>query len=203
MRSRRSAASALVLAVGTLAVSMGLIAAVARRFRHPPLDVVAGFDLERYLGTWYEIARTPAWYERGCQDTTAHYSLQRDGSIEVVNRCQRRAGTSEVRGRAWVPDAAVPARLTVQFRWPFRGDYEVIYVDGDYHVALVGSRDRRHAWILCREPHLDEETYQLCCDFLAEQGFDPGRLIRTPHPSSSKPTGRRRILRPTASATPA
>lgn len=186
-RPRRTLAR---LALALAAVGTGIAAALLRGGR-APLDVAPGFDLARYMGTWYEIGRTPLRFETGCSDVTAHYSLRGDGSVRVVNRCCRRGRTSEVHGRAWPRDAHQPARLTVQFRWPFRGDYQVLWVDPDYRVAVVGSRDRRHAWILAREPSIDERTWELCRGILEEQGFATRRLMRTPHGRTTSPTRHR------------
>lgn len=188
-RRRRLANAPVVLALGSVAMGTGLLAALFG-LRRRPLDVVPGFELPRYMGTWYEIGRLPLRFERGCHDVTAHYSLRGDGTVRVVNRCGRGGRLSEVQGRAWPRDASQPARLTVQFRWPFRGDYEVLWVDPDYRAAAVGTRDRRHAWILSREPTLDDRTWALCRDLLREQGFDTRRLIRTPHGRATSPTRR-------------
>lgn len=188
MRRPRKAIAPLALALA--AAGTGVLAALLGG-RRRALDVAPGFDLGRYMGTWYEIGRTPLRFESGCTDVTAQYSLRGDGTVRVVNRCCRRGRTSEVHGRAWPRDADQPARLAVQFRWPFRGDYQVLWVDPGYQVAVVGAGDRRHAWILAREPSIDERTWEFCRGILEEQGFATRRLLRTEHGRATSPTRQR------------
>lgn len=186
-KRQRHTAARIALALGTLIGGTGL-ATLLFGLRRRPLDVAPGFELARYMGTWYEIGRLPLRFERGCRDTTASYSLRGDGSVRVVNRCRKGRRLSEAKGRAWPRDADQPARLTVQFRWPFRGDYQILWFDPGYQYAVVGTRNRRHAWILAREPSVDERTWELCCAILREQGFDVRRMIRTEHGRTRSPT---------------
>jgi apolipoprotein D and lipocalin family protein len=90
------------------------------------LEPVSSVDLQRYLGTWYEIATIPQRFQKGCVAVTAEYSLRKDGDIEVVNTCRQGALDGEVRrvrGKAWVVDRTTNAKLKVRFFWPFSGSY--------------------------------------------------------------------------------
>ncbi|HPD06285.1 MAG TPA: lipocalin family protein [Candidatus Bipolaricaulis sp.] len=125
----------------------------------PPLRVVEELDLPRYLGTWYAVASIPTTFERDCaQGTTATYTLLPNGQVEVVNACFSSDGQRiEARGRAWVPDPQVPAKLKVSFvnflglRF-FPADYWVIDLAPDYSYAVVGHPSRSYGWILSRTP---------------------------------------------------
>ncbi|GAB4254494.1 lipocalin family protein [Deferrisoma sp.] len=142
-------------------------------------------DLERYAGTWYEIASYPNRFQKGCTATRATYTLWPDGKIRVRNECRRgslEGDWDSVTGRAWVPDPASPAKLKVSFFWPFRGDYWILHVGEGYRTAVVGSPSREYLWILSRTPHLEESEYQDLVRIAAERGFDPARLVRTPQP---------------------
>lgn len=126
---------------------------------------VESFELERYLGRWYEIARLDHRFERGLSRVTADYSRRPDGGIEVVNRGYH-AGKGEwtqVRGRAYPLDSPTRGSLKVSFFWPFYAGYHVIALDrGDYGYALVCGPSRDYLWILARTPSLDAEiTRQL------------------------------------------
>jgi len=149
-----------------------------------PPRVVERVDLKRYIGTWYEIARYPNFFQKGCAGgTTATYELRPDGKITVINRCREKdGGASEARGKAWVADHATNAKLKVQFFWPFRGAYWVIELDPDYRWAVVGHPDRKYLWILSRTPELEPAVYDDILRRIAAQGYDLKPIIKTPQP---------------------
>lgn len=165
-------------------MSIALILAAALSAA-PPLPVAPQLDVARYLGTWYEIVRMPERFERDCAAVTATYALRKDGGLSVENRCRKGgvAGPEQVaRGKAWIPDARTPAKLKVQFFWPFRADYWVIELDPEYRFALVGNPNREHLWVLSRTPRMDPLTLSRLLDRARELGFDTRRLERTPQP---------------------
>jgi len=150
-----------------------------------PLVVVSYVDLQRYLGTWYEIATIPHFFQKGCVAVTAEYSLRTDGDIAVVNRCRKGTLDGPVKtatGKAWVVDKATNAKLKVRFFWPFSGDYWIIELDVDYQWAVVGAPDRDYLWILCRAPRMDEVLYSELLAKAAAKGFDVSRLKLTLQP---------------------
>lgn len=148
----------------------------------PPLQTVPRVDLQRYTGTWYEIASFPQRFQKGCTRTQATYTLKPDGEIAVRNRCNRDAlngPESSVEGRARVVDTATNAKLEVSFFWPFWGDYWVIDLASDYSFAVVGHPSRDYLWILSRTPVLAPEVYDGILARLRAQGYDLARLQRT------------------------
>lgn len=150
---------------------------------YPPLDVVAKVELDRYAGRWYEIARYPNSFERGCVGVTADYTPRDDGRIDVVNTCFESSldGPSrDIRGSARVVDETTNAKLKVSFFWPFEGDYWIIDLAEDYSYAVVGSPDRQFLWILSRTPTMDDDLYEQILDTLPARGFDPDRLDLVP-----------------------
>jgi apolipoprotein D and lipocalin family protein len=150
-----------------------------------PLRVVSHVDLERYLGTWYEIASYPQRFQKGCTATTAVYTLRKDGTIEVVNRCNRDSldGRETIaRGRARVVDRESNAKLKVTFFWPFWGDYWIIDLDPDYRYAVVGHPSRKYLWILSRTRTMDPLVYSGILERVAAQGYDTGKLRVTLQP---------------------
>lgn len=149
---------------------------------------LAALDLERYLGTWFEIGRLPMKYEDdGARDVTATYTLQENGAVRVDNRCLDDAGRpTQSLGEA-TPVQGEPAQLTVSFlpaglRWiPFtEGDYWVLKIDPDYRVSLVGTPDRKNLWLLAREHRIEEATRQAYLAEARAQGFDLSDWIDTP-----------------------
>jgi len=155
---------------------------------HSPLPTVASLDLQRYLGTWYEIDRLPMRHEpEDATDISAHYSLDDDGSVRVRNRCIHKGELQEAIGRATPVDAS-NSRLEVSFlpeglRWiPFtKGDYWVIVLDPDYSAAMVGSPDRKYLWLLSRQPEMDATIRDHYIARARQLGFDVDQLIHTPH----------------------
>jgi apolipoprotein D and lipocalin family protein len=146
---------------------------------YPPLDVVAKVELDRYAGTWYEIARYPNSFERGCVGVTADYTPRDDGRIDVVNTCFESSldGPSrDILGSARVVDETTNAKLKVSFFWPFEGDYWIIDLAEDYSYAVVGEPARRFLWILSRTPAMDDALYEDIIAWLPEVGYDPDLL---------------------------
>ncbi|QIK71589.1 lipocalin family protein [Propioniciclava coleopterorum] len=134
---------------------------------------LASFDLQRYLGLWFEIGRLPLrWEDPDASEVTAHYSLNDDGSVQVDNRCLDGEGApSRAVGRATVDDSA-PGRLKVSFapspvnRLPLtQAGYWVLKLDEDYRYALVGTPRRRHLWLLARDSEVPNDVHR---EYLAE-----------------------------------
>ena len=152
------------------------------RLKLPPLETVPSVDLQRYLGTWYEIASIPQRFQKGCTGTTATYSLRDDGQIDVLNRCRFERLDGELKlakGRARVVDAQTNAKLEVSFFRLFWGDYWVIQLDPDYRYAVVGHPSRDYLWILSRTPTMDPARYAQIVAKLKDDGYELERLQRT------------------------
>ena len=152
-RTNRLLTAAATVLAGTAAVAL---TRRASRARYAPLATVPYVDLDRYLGRWYEIARLPAGFERGCTAVTAAYGRLPDGSISVRNECAKGHPGGKVKraeGRATVADPATNAKLKVSFFWPFSGDYWILALDEEaYQWALVGEPGREYLWLLSRAP---------------------------------------------------
>lgn len=145
-----------------------------------PVTPVAGVDLARYAGRWFEIAAFPMFFQRNCLgDTTAEYTLRPDGEVTVDNRCRTESGTDRAIGRAWAVADSGNARLKVSFFWPFRSDYWIIGLDEEYRWAVVGHPDRKYLWILSRTPQLPEAEASRALAAASAQGYDLTRLVYT------------------------
>jgi len=149
---------------------------------------VGTVNLQRYVGTWHEIARFPTWFQDSgslrCEDVTATYTARPDGRITVVNRCRNALDGDEERSAEGVAYSAAPGndRLRVSFFWPFYGDYWVIGLDPDYRWAVVGAPGRDYLWILSRTPQMAPADYNAAVAIAAREGFDTSRLQRTRQP---------------------
>jgi apolipoprotein D and lipocalin family protein len=146
--------------------------------------VVSTVDLKKYAGTWYEIARLPNSFEKKLKCITATYTLRNDGKIDVLNKgyyITEPAKVNTAKGIAWLPDKNSPAKLKVQFFWPFSGNYWIIDLDKDYKYVLVGDPSYKYMWILCREKKMAEETYRMLLKKATDNGFDIKPLIKVDH----------------------
>ena len=163
----------------------GVALAQTRDHPPPPLVTIPSLDVNRYLGTWHEVAKYPNFFQRVCvANTRAEYRRLEAGEIEVINRCQKASGEmAEVVGRARQVGAADSPRLKVRFApawlsflplvW---GDYWVIDLDADYQLVAVSEPEREYLWILSRQPQVDPARYQALLQRLQALGFDLGRL---------------------------
>lgn len=156
-----------------------------RSCRTIPKQVVAvrPFEMEKYLGTWYEIARFDFRFEKNLDNTTAHYSLNTDGSIKVVNRGYnyKTGKWKQATGKAKWVGAHDEAMLKVSFFGPFYSGYNVIVLDNGYQYALVCGKNRDYLWILSREKSIPGQIRQDYLEKARQYGFDVSKLIWVRH----------------------
>lgn len=143
------------------------------------LTAVDHFDKNKYLGTWYEIARFDFYFERGLKNTTANYSLNTDGSIKVTNRGydpQKKLWKESVGKAKFIGDETV-AMLKVSFFGPFYAGYNVIALDSNYQYALVAGEDRSYCWILSRQKTIPDEIKNQFLSLAKKKGFKTENLL--------------------------
>lgn len=150
---------------------------------------VRNFQADRYLGTWYEIARLDHRFERGLSDITATYSQRKDGGLDVLNRGWDAAKGEwrEAQGRAYFLDTADVASLKVSFFGPFYGGYHVFALDADYRWAMISGPSRDYLWMLSRQPNLDPVTLATLREEASRAGFDTQALIIPTHAKGDTP----------------
>ena len=148
------------------------------------IEPVRNFELDRYLGIWYEIARLDHSFERGLEQVTAEYSIREKGGINVINRGFSRAENKWKRaeGKAFFVKDMNTGFLKVSFFGPFYGSYIIFELDKDnYRYAFVTSSSRSYLWFLSRTPVVSDETRELFLKRAAELGFDTSGLIFVKH----------------------
>lgn len=170
------------IALTALLLSMATTGALAST----PVTAVSHLDLDRYAGTWHEIARLPMWFQRKCEkDVTAHYTPQPDGTVAVHNACVTAEGkTIASDGVARRPEPFAQGKLQVRFAPAWLSwvplvwaDYWVVALDDDYRWAMIGQPGRKYLWILSREPSLDRKTFEELKARAVSMGYDLGPLI--------------------------
>ena len=153
----------------------GLIYAQTRKVDTTP---VQNFDLYKYLGIWYEIARFDHKFERDMVNVTAEYVLRDDGKVVVVNSGWRNGKYKKAIGKAKQPNPTNnPAHLRVSFFLFFSSDYNVLLLDNNYQVALVGSKSSDYLWILSRTPSISDDVRDLLVGEAQRRGYNTSRLI--------------------------
>ena len=145
------------------------------------IPVVKSFDLQRYLGTWYEIARLPHSFENGLDKVTATYTVRDDGGIAVLNKGfnTKKGEWKEANGKARFKDGTAGAFLEVSFFWIFYADYKVIELDtANYSYAMITSSSKDYFWILSRTQHLDDIVYDRLIRRADELGFNVSAIYK-------------------------
>ena len=169
------------IAIAGVLISFGVAGCVGAPEGIKPAD---GFEVDRYLGKWYEIARLDHSFERGLSNVTATYAKRDDGGLAVFNRGfdAQKGAWREAHGRAYFLGDAGTASLKVTFFWPFYGGYHVIALDreGDRY-ALVAGPGRDYLWILARDKRLPEATLEHLVAVAHRNGFDVNALIFVTH----------------------
>jgi lipocalin len=144
---------------------------------------VKELDLNRYLGTWYEIARFPHSFEKNLVGVTATYSLREDGKIRVINQGFKTTLNGELsvaEGKAKIPDPSEPGKLKVSFFWIFYADYNVLELDENYQYAMIGSSSPKYFWILSRTPQMESVIYEMLLEKARKRGYNLEKLQRVP-----------------------
>ena len=176
--------STLLLAALTVVPLVGCMAKTTSK-----VSAVPQVQLDRYLGTWYEIARKPMYFQKKCaKNVTANYALNKDGTVAVTNRCITHEGKEDTaHGQAFSTNPPQNSQLKVSFlpqaiRWlPVgRGDYWILKLDTNYQVALVGDPKRKYLWVLSRTPHISADTWQEYRNYAKQIGYDISDLNLTP-----------------------
>jgi apolipoprotein D and lipocalin family protein len=145
---------------------------------------VTGFDIDQYLGTWYEIARLDHSFERGLERVTAQYSLRDDGGIKVVNKGldPNKNRWKEGIGKAYFVGDSSLGSLKVSFWGPFYSSYNIIVLDKKkYSYSMVCGPNKSYLWILAREPHMEEFLKSELMNRAKALGFETDKMIHVTH----------------------
>ena len=146
----------------------------------PKLDntVIPHFELEKFLGKWYEIARFDHKFERDLHYVTAEYSLREDGKVKVLNTGYKNGEKKQAEGKAKIVEPELQnGYLKVAFFLFFYADYRILLLDDDYQYALIGSKKDNYLWIMSRTPELDEDIKYRILREARRRGYDTHSLI--------------------------
>ena len=144
------------------------------------VKAIDGFEINRYLGTWYEVARLDHRFEKGLTKISATYTLRPDGGVKVINKGWNQADGKweQAEGKAYFVGQPGNGRLKVSFFGPFYGGYNIIALDKkDYAYSMVTGPDKSYFWILSRTPQLPKETLEALIENAKQLGFATDKLI--------------------------
>ena len=163
-------------------LSLGIVCVLlAACLGHPQsVTPVQGFELGRYLGTWYEIARLDHSFERGLDQVTAQYALREDGGVSVTNRGFLTVENrwKEAQGKAYFVQEPDEGYLKVSFFGPFYGSYVIFELDKEnYQYAFVAGPDTSYLWLLSRTPEIDPALQARFIERAQDLGFDTSKLV--------------------------
>jgi len=150
----------------------------------PPLKTVDRVDIPRFMGDWYVIANIPTWIEEGAYNAVESYRLDADGTIATTFTFRKDGFDGPLKTytpRGYILDPASNAVWGMQFIWPIKAEYLVIYLDEGYSQTVIGRSKRDYVWIMARTPEMSEADFRRISDWLATVGYDTSRLRRIPH----------------------
>jgi len=149
----------------------------------PALETVDYVDLERFMGDWYVIANIPTFVEKGAHNAVESYRLDEDGTIATTFTFRKDAfdgPEKQYHPRGFVRDTQSNAEWGMQFIWPFKGDYRIIYLADDYSATIIGRTKRDYVWLMARSPELSADAYREAVQFIERAGYDTADLQQVP-----------------------
>ncbi|WNM60248.1 lipocalin family protein [Candidatus Nitrospira neomarina] len=164
-------------------IALGLLGSLLGCSSPPPIQIASQVNLERFMGDWYVIANIPTFIETEAFNAVESYRLNDDGTIATTFTFRKGGFEGEkkmYRPTGFVVDQESNAVWDMQFLWPFKADYRIVYVNSDYSQTIIGRLKRDYVWIMARTPRLPEEDYQHLLKIIADQGYDLSKIQRVP-----------------------
>ena len=148
-----------------------------------PIHTIGSVDLKRFMGDWYVIASIPTFIEKDAYNALESYRLDPDGTIATTFRLD--GPLKEYKPRGFVKDTGSNAVWGMQFIWPIKAEYRIIYLTDDYTQTVIGRSKRDYVWIMARKPSIPDQDYQNILDFLTKQGYQLENLRKVPHDANA------------------
>ncbi|MEO8325626.1 MAG: lipocalin family protein [Nitrospirota bacterium] len=164
-------------------IAFGLLGGLLGCSSPPPIQTASQVDLERFMGDWYVIANIPTFIETEAFNAVESYRLNDDGTIATTFTFRQGGFEGEekiYRPTGFVVDQESNAVWDMQFLWPFKADYRIVFVNSDYSQTIIGRVNRDYVWIMARTPVLPEADYEHLLKIIAAQGYDLSKIQRVP-----------------------
>lgn len=149
----------------------------------PPIAPVSFVDIPKFMGDWYVIANIPTFVEEGAHNAIESYKLKEDGSIQTTFTFHQDSFDGELKTYkpvGYVEDHTTNALWGMQFIWPIKADYRIIYLTDDYSQTIIARNKRDYVWIMARTPHISDEDYQHMLGIIEKVGYDISKVKRVP-----------------------
>ena len=165
------------------ALALALVAALTGCSNHPPMKSVEYVDIDRYMGDWYVIANIPTFVETGAHNAIESYALNADGSIATTFSFN--AGSFEGERKKYQPTGFILDRHSnavwgMQFIWPFKADYRIVYLKEDYSLTVIAREARDYVWIMSRSPVIEDAEYTRLVDLIVALGYKRAEIQGVP-----------------------
>jgi len=151
---------------------------------HPPLKTVEQVDLQRFMGDWYVIASIPTFIEKRAYNAVESYALDKNGNVATTFTFREGGFDGEKKKyhpTGYVVDQTGNAIWGMQFVWPIKADYRIVYLDAGYTRTVIARNKRDFVWIMARKPNIPEADYREMTGLLTELGYDISKLRKVPH----------------------
>ena len=148
-----------------------------------PIHTVEHVELDRFMGDWYVIANIPTFIETDAFNAIETYAMNDDGSIATTFTFHDGSPDGELKKyepKGFIVDEQSNALWDMQFIWPFKAEYRVIYLDEDYQTTIIGRTKRDYVWLMSRQPEIDDNDYQSLLTFIEDQGYDINKVQKVP-----------------------
>ncbi len=149
----------------------------------PPMRTATAVDLERFMGDWYVIATIPTFMEKEAHNAVESYRLAQDGTVATTFSFLQGGFEGERKTyhpTGYVIDKHSNAVWGMQFIWPIKSDYRIVYVDDAYSQTVIGRTQRDYVWLMARTPQLPDADYQRFLQLIAEEGYDVSKVRKVP-----------------------
>ena len=154
-----------------------------------PIHTVPSVDLNRFMGDWYVIANIPTIIEKNAYNAMESYRLAEDGTVDTTftfNKGGFDGPIKKYHPRGYIQDKDSNAVWGMQFFWPFKAEYRIIFLNEDYTTTVIGRTKRDYVWIMARQPSIPDEDFALILNFLEDQGYDISQVKKVPHSVNQK-----------------
>lgn len=148
-----------------------------------PIHTVKYVDLNRFMGDWYVIANIPTFIETDAYNAIENYTLNEDGSIATTFTFHKGSAAGEQKKyhpTGYIVDKKSNALWDMQFIWPFKAEYRIIYIDEDYQTTIIGRTKRDYIWLMSRQSSISEDYYKTLLAFMESQGYDINKVKKVP-----------------------
>ncbi len=168
--------------IAILFASLSLLASCGSK-NLKPIHTVEHVELERFMGDWYVLANIPTFIETDAYNAIETYQMNDDGSIATTftfNAGSPDGEQKQYNPTGYIVDEQSNALWDMQFIWPFKAEYRVIYLDENYQTTIIGRTKRDYVWLMSRQPDIDERSYMTLLSFMKSQGYDINKIKQVP-----------------------